>query len=103
MPVSYKTRVLSQQRRLVPNLLRSILQALEDARRPMRDSELISVLGINYRRNDPEFQRQVRINLRDGVAYGILKRQKNYFSLRTRRLGELMATLAPPSTSSHHR
>ncbi|EDV34747.1 uncharacterized protein Dana_GF21481 [Drosophila ananassae] len=98
MPVTYKTRTLPAQRRLVPNLLRSILRQLEEARRPMSDTELIAALGITYRRTDPEFQRQVRLNLRDGVAYGILKRQKDHFSLRSRRLGELMAQLDPPSS-----
>ncbi|XP_037726016.1 uncharacterized protein LOC119557352 [Drosophila subpulchrella] len=100
MPVTYKTRTLPRQRNLVPNLLRSILHALEDAHRPMSDTELILVLGVQYRRNDPEFQRQVQINLRDGVEYGILKRQRNHFSVRSRRLSELMATLGTPS--SHH-
>ncbi|XP_043659952.1 uncharacterized protein LOC122624468 [Drosophila teissieri] len=93
MPVTYRTRTLPQQRNLVPNLLRSILHVLEEARRPMSETELNFVLGIQYRRNDPEFYRQVQINLRDGVEYGILKRQRNHFSLRSRRLGELMSTL----------
>ncbi|XP_017045905.1 uncharacterized protein LOC108091293 [Drosophila ficusphila] len=97
MPVTYKTRSLPQQRRLVPNLLRSILHVLEENHRPMTDSELLSALAIQYRRNDPEFYRQVQLNLRDGVEYGILKRQRNLFSLRSRRLGELMATLGSPS------
>ncbi|EDV45791.1 uncharacterized protein Dere_GG18551 [Drosophila erecta] len=93
MPVTYRTRTLPLQRNLVPNLLRSILHVLEEAHRPMSDTELNSVLGIQYRRNDPEFYRQVQVNLRDAVEYGILKRQRNHFSLRSRRLGELMSTL----------
>ncbi|KAH8367937.1 hypothetical protein KR084_004556 [Drosophila pseudotakahashii] len=95
MPVGYKTRTLPQQRGLVPNLLRSILHVLEEAHRPMSDAELVHVLGIQYRRSDPEFQRQVQLNLSDGVEYGILRRQRNLFSLRSRRLGDLMATLGP--------
>ncbi|KAH8266982.1 hypothetical protein KR018_008638 [Drosophila ironensis] len=95
MPVTYKTRVLPQQRRLVPNLLRSILGVLDSARRPMSDLELIDAVGIQYARTDPEFQRQVRITLRDGVSYGILKRQNNHFSPRHRHLAELMSHLAP--------
>ncbi|XP_030381860.1 uncharacterized protein LOC115629522 [Scaptodrosophila lebanonensis] len=91
----YHLRALPQQRRLVPNLLRTILKLLEDARRPMRDSEIISALSVRFRRTDPDFQRQVRMNLRDAVSYGILKRQADMFMLRSKRLNEIMASLVP--------
>ncbi|KAH8289813.1 hypothetical protein KR054_011360 [Drosophila jambulina] len=95
MPPRYKVRVLAQPRRLAPNLMRSIVQILEEARQPLREVELVATLRRIYSRLDPEFQRQVRLNLRDGVSYGILRRSKDFVELRTRRLGELMAALAP--------
>ncbi|XP_016980097.1 uncharacterized protein LOC108045323 [Drosophila rhopaloa] len=99
MPVTYKIHTLPQQRRLVPNLMRTIINILAETQRPMSDIELASILGVHYRRRDIEFYRQIQINLRDGVEYGILKRQRNRFSLRSRRLSELMSTLG----SSTHR
>ncbi|XP_017064558.1 uncharacterized protein LOC108103540 [Drosophila eugracilis] len=94
----YKIRTLPQQRSLVPNLLRSILHVLEETRRPMTDTELYFVLGNQYKRNDTDFYRQVKLYLNDAVEYGILKRQRNLFSLRSRRLGELLGALGPTTT-----
>ncbi|XP_017133322.1 uncharacterized protein LOC108149918 isoform X2 [Drosophila elegans] len=91
--VTYKTHTFPQQRRLVPNLMRAIVNILADAQRPMSDIELASILGNHYRRRDLDFFRQIQLNLRDGVDYGILRRQRNRFSLRSRRLSELMSTL----------
>ncbi|EDW86333.1 uncharacterized protein Dwil_GK17523 [Drosophila willistoni] len=95
MPVSYNPRALPRQRRLVPNLFRNILLVLRESQRPMSDAEIVSALAVNYRRIDPEFQRQVRINLRDGVAYGILRRQLDVYSVRAKQLAMLTSWLAP--------
>ncbi|XP_017030422.1 uncharacterized protein [Drosophila kikkawai] len=95
MQPRYKLRVLAQRQRLVPNLMLNIVQILEEAGHPLRESELVVSLRRVYHRPDPEFQRQVRLNLRDGVSYGILRRNKNLVALRTQRLGELMAALTP--------
>ncbi|KAH8235741.1 hypothetical protein KR032_006557 [Drosophila birchii] len=94
-PPRFKVRVLRQPRRLAPNLMLNIVQILEEARQPLREDELVGTLRQLYRRHDPDFQRQVRLNLRDGVSYGILKRSQDFVELRTERLGDLMAALAP--------
>ncbi|KAH8249839.1 hypothetical protein KR038_006480 [Drosophila bunnanda] len=91
----YKVRGLAQPRRLAPNLMLTIIQILQEARQPLREDELLATLRQHYRRLDADFQRQVRRNLRDGVSYGILRRSKNLVALRTQRLAELMAALAP--------
>ncbi|KAH8376298.1 uncharacterized protein LOC110181926 [Drosophila serrata] len=95
MAPRYKVRVLAQPRRLAPNIMLTIVQILEDARQPLREDELVGTLRQHYHRLDPDFQRQVRLNLRDGISYGILRRTKDLIELRTHRLGELMATLSP--------
>eukprot|EP00099_Drosophila_melanogaster_P024227 NP_652514.1 uncharacterized protein Dmel_CG15578 [Drosophila melanogaster] len=69
------------KRRLVPNLLKSIIMVLEHTSRPMTDTELNIFLGSQYQRNDPEFFAQVQINLHDGIESAILRRQGNQISL----------------------
>ncbi|XP_017134640.1 uncharacterized protein LOC108150845 [Drosophila miranda] len=93
MSTTYNIRTTFHQRRLVPNLMRTIIYMLEDGHRPMSDTEIISSLGARYRRADPEFQRQVRMHLGDGVSYGILRRQNDHYSLRSKRLAEILATI----------
>lgn len=100
MQVGYKLRRAPQQRRLVRHLMRIILELLQSTQRPMRDSEIISTLAARLRRTDPEFQRQVTLNLQDAVSYGILKRQLNVYSLRSKQLALIVDSLAPGSGGS---
>ncbi|XP_064538915.1 uncharacterized protein LOC135428743 [Drosophila montana] len=97
MQLGYKLRRAPQQRCQIRNLMRTILQLLQSSQRPMSDTEIISALSVRFRRTDPEFQRQVRLNLQDAASYGILKRQLNVFSLRSKRLAEIMDNLVPSS------
>ncbi|KAH8387032.1 hypothetical protein KR093_004198 [Drosophila rubida] len=92
--VGYRLRRLPQRRALVRNLLFTILQLLKKSQRPMSSIEIISALSRQYQRSDPEFQRQVRLNLQDAVGYGILRRQSDIFSLRSKRFVEIMKELA---------
>ncbi|KAH8396232.1 hypothetical protein KR222_005695 [Zaprionus bogoriensis] len=96
--VGYSLRSLPPQRRLVRHLMHTILQLLQKSQRPMRDTEIISVLSARFRRSDPDFQRQVRLNLSDAVSYGILKRQSDVFTLRSKRFADMMDHLAYPRT-----
>lgn len=93
MPTGYKVRALSLQRRLPTYLTRSMLEILEEVRVPMKYADLLARLERKYRRFDPEFQRQVRLNLRDGVNYGIWRCNKDLIILRPQNLGMLMAIL----------
>ncbi|KAH8279541.1 hypothetical protein KR044_011919 [Drosophila immigrans] len=95
MHVGYKLRRQAQRRFHARHLLSAILQLLQKSQRPMRDIEIISAMSRQYHRIDPEFQRQVRVNLQDAVGYGILKRQLNVFSLRSKRFAEIMSQLRP--------
>ncbi|KAM8719576.1 hypothetical protein ACLKA7_005762 [Drosophila subpalustris] len=97
MQVRYRLCRVPQQRCLVRHALFSILQLIQKSQRPMRQSEIIAALSAQYERYDPEFQRQVRVNLRDAVDYGILKlkRRSRLFSLRSKRFGEIMDNLVP--------
>ncbi|XP_030568804.1 uncharacterized protein LOC115768371 [Drosophila novamexicana] len=97
MQLGYKLQRAPQQRCLIRNLMRTILQVLQSSQRPMSDTEIISALSVRFRRADPEFQRQVRLSLQDAVRYGILKRQLNVFSLRSKRLAEILDSLVPSS------
>ncbi|EDW06047.1 uncharacterized protein LOC6585577 [Drosophila mojavensis] len=100
MQMGYKLRRVPQQRRLVRHLMRIILELLQSTQRPMRDTEIISTLAARLRRSDPEFQRQVALNLEDAVSYGILKRQLNVYSLRSKQLSLIVENLAPSSGRS---
>ncbi|TDG39442.1 hypothetical protein AWZ03_014136 [Drosophila navojoa] len=95
MQVGYKLRRMPQQRPLVRHLMRIILELLQSTQRPMRDTEIISTLATRLRRSDPEFQRQVVLNLQDAVSYGIIKRQLNVYSLRPKQLSLIVQSIAP--------
>lgn len=103
MQVGYKLRRAPQPRPLVRHLMRSILQLLQSTQRPMRDTEIVSTLAARLQRSDPEFQRQVLLNLHDAVSYGILKRQLNVYSLRSKQLSAIMDSLAPNSSGRTQR
>lgn len=93
---TYKLHRQPQQQRLVRHLMYTILQLLQQSQRPLRDTEIISLLAIRFNRFDPDFQRQVRLNLRDAVSYGILKRQSDVFTLRSKRFTEIVNNLRRP-------
>ncbi|XP_034488054.1 uncharacterized protein LOC117792148 [Drosophila innubila] len=95
MHVGYRIRRMP----LVRHALLAILQLLQKSLRPMRDTEILAALSVQYQRSDPEFLRQLRVNLLDAVDYGILKRQSNVFSLRSKRFGEIMRNLVPQGGS----
>jgi len=97
MHVGYRIRRVPQQHFPVRNILLSILRLLQKSQRPLRDTEIISALSVQYHRYDPEFLRQVRVNLQDAVDYRILKRQSDVFSLRSKRFAEIMDSLVPQS------
>ncbi|ALC49487.1 CG15578 [Drosophila busckii] len=88
-----------QQRRLVRNLMATILRLLQATRRPMRDTEIISTLAQRLQRYDTDFRHQVRLNLEDGVAYGLLRRQANAYGLRGKQVATLMQELAPKKSN----
>lgn len=90
---TYKLHRQPQQQRLVRHLMYTILQLLQQSQRPLRDTEIISMLGTRFDRFDPDFQRQVRLNLQDAVSYGILKRQSDVFTLRSKRFTEIVNNL----------
>ncbi|XP_033170985.1 uncharacterized protein LOC117147950 [Drosophila mauritiana] len=77
------------------NLLESIIITLEQLG-PMSATELNVALGSQFRRHDPEFYRQVQVNLRDAVVYGILIQRGNLFSLQSRTIFMPMKILKPP-------
>lgn len=90
---TYKLHRQPQQQRLVRHLMYIILQLLQQSKRPLRDTEIISLLAMKFNRFDPDFQRQVRLNLRDAVSYGIVRRQANVFILRSKRFTEIVNNL----------
>lgn len=85
-----------RQNRLVRHLMYTILQLLQKSQRPMRDTEIIATLATRFGRTDPDFQRQVHLNLQDAVSYGILKRQSHVFTLRSKRFTEIVDHLPKP-------
>lgn len=85
-----------RQNRLVRHLMYTILQLLQKSQRPMRDTEIIAALAARFGRTDPDFQRQVHLNLQDAVSYGILKRQSHVFTLRSKRFTEIVEHLPKP-------
>ncbi|XP_023163723.2 uncharacterized protein LOC111594511 isoform X2 [Drosophila hydei] len=65
------------RRKLIPNLLSSILRVVAESDRPLTQHEIVEAVSKCLDRSDEELKRQVTVNLHDAIIYGNLRNDRN--------------------------